>query len=621
MEHRALTSQLAEDLTWLEEHSRRQNLPGVTSSVSPIERAVQASELRLAAALVRNCLGPHLNDQPPTPLHVVVIGGAGAGKSTVSNMLSGAVIAEANPQAGFTRHPIVYTNATGALNWTGHLGFLGPLRRAAQDSPSSLDADVYQVRRVPQDPTLSTLLTNFVVWDCPDMTTWAADPGSREPDQPVHVARDGSIPGGYVTRLLEVSALADVLVYVASDERYNDEVPTQFLHLLLKTGKPVVVVLTKMQESQAQPLVTHFQQEVLRHLPPGVVSCLAVPFLTAEQLHNLNGEQVRRWRVPLINQVAVLGHNPEIARARTTKGALGYLTQQQKKLLDVAKNDIDALDQWQRLVQTGQVDFDQKYRRELLMHERFLGFDEAKDRILEMLDLPGAGKILSGILWLLRLPYRLMKKLIGQAFQRPESPVMPELPLLQEGVNAWIDSLRKEAGRLASTHPLWAHVAQGFSSRGLAEQIQDKFQQGYRGYSLASSSSNDTTARGVYEKLAANPGTLVTLRLVKFVVDFGAVCAAVLPGWFDWYDLILAPVAASVTHQIAEVMVQQYVDRQRELSRQRQQGLMSQYVSIPMTDWITHWPTTGGSTFERLQLALRRIPSAIQELQTVCRAQ
>ena len=63
------------------------------------------------------------------------------------------------------------------------------------------------------------------------MTTWAA--------------------AGYVPRLLEVAALADVLVYVASDERYNDEVPTQFLKLLLQAGKPVVVCLTKMREADA----------------------------------------------------------------------------------------------------------------------------------------------------------------------------------------------------------------------------------------------------------------------------------------------------------------------------------------------------------------------------------
>src|SRR5205814_7877696 len=117
-------------------------------------------------------------------------------------------------------------------------------------------------------------LKDFVVWDCPDMTTWAAAGTETE----------GHHTPGYVTRLLEVAALDDVLIYVASDERYNDEVPTQFLRLLLSTGKPVVVCLTKMREEEAGPLIEHFKKEVVRSLPTGVVGCLAIPFLTPDQL-------------------------------------------------------------------------------------------------------------------------------------------------------------------------------------------------------------------------------------------------------------------------------------------------------------------------------------------------
>src|SRR5436309_5245339 len=118
---RTLLSQLAEDLGWLEAHCRSQP-----------SQAAQAGELRLAAALVRNCLGPFLDGQPPTPLHIAVVGGAGVGKSTVSNLLSGAVAAETNPQAGFTRHPVAYTQSNGPLSWPAYLGFLGPLQRLAQ---------------------------------------------------------------------------------------------------------------------------------------------------------------------------------------------------------------------------------------------------------------------------------------------------------------------------------------------------------------------------------------------------------------------------------------------------------------------------------------------------------
>src|SRR5206468_6903640 len=128
----------------------------------------------------------------------------------------------------------------------------------------NLDADVYQVRKVPADPTSFSLLANFVVWDCPDMTTWAAT--------------------GYVPRLLEVAGLADVIVYVASDERYNDEVPTQFLHLLLQAGKAVVVCLVKMREADTPAFVAHFKKEVLGRLSEGAIACLTIPQLTPAQL-------------------------------------------------------------------------------------------------------------------------------------------------------------------------------------------------------------------------------------------------------------------------------------------------------------------------------------------------
>src|SRR5262249_42436659 len=168
-------------------------------------------------------------------------------------------------------------------------------QRLTTSAPSSLDQDVYQVRRVPSDPTTLDLLKDFVVWDCPDMTAWAAT--------------------GYIPRLIEASSLADILVYAASDERYNDELPTQFLHDLLQTGKPVVVCLMKMREADAQALVAHFSKEVISTLPPGVVSVLPIPYLPKDQLAD-PARSASRYRIPLVNQVSVLGSTAHTAWRR-----------------------------------------------------------------------------------------------------------------------------------------------------------------------------------------------------------------------------------------------------------------------------------------------------------------
>jgi hypothetical protein len=584
--NRSLTSQVAEDLGWLEDHCRRHP-----------DQAAQAGGLRLAAALVRNCIGPYLDGQPAAPLHVAVVGGAGAGKSTVANLLTGTPAAEANPQAGFTRHPIAYTQANGTLTWPAHVGFLGPLQRLAEPAPANLDADVYQIRQIAANEPIG-LLHRFIVWDCPDMTTWAAT--------------------GYVPRLLEVAGLADVIVYVASDERYNDEVPTEFLHLLLQAGKPVVVCLVKMKEVDAPALVVHFRGEVLSRLTSATVPCLAIPFMTPEELADPVG-RAARFRVPLLNQVAVLGEPPAQARLRSVRWAAQYLVSAQDRLLGAVRHDLAALQSWREVVHAGQTEFDRRYRSEYLTSEKFRRFDEALVRLLDLLEMPGMGRVVSNTLWVLRTPYRLVKGLVVKALSRPEASSLPEQPVLEEALAGWLDLLRKETARRVGTHPVWDHIDQGFAG-GLSDQAREQFQQGLRQFRQGQAEEVDRTARAIYEELEKNPSALYTLRGGKLTVDLAAIVAAVATGGTHLaWDFLLVPVAASMTHQLVELLGKQYVDSQREVARSRQQALVTQYLSGPLAEWLAQWPATGGSAYERLHLALRRIPVGLQQLEAAVR--
>lgn len=289
-------------------------------------------------------------------------------------------------------------------------------------------------------------------------------------------------------------------------------------------------------------------------------------------------------------------------------------------MLSVARHDLDALQNWQAVVMTGQVEFDQRYVREYLTTERFRGFDEALVRLLQLLELPGLGKVLSGALWVLRTPYRLVKGLLGKAMSRPDAATRPELPILDEALSGWIDLLRKEAARHGDDHALWAHVADGFHGGGLAERTRERFQQSYRAFQMGLAVEVDRTARAIYEQLEKNPAVLHTLRGGKLALDAAAISGTLLAGGINWTDFILVPLVASLTHQLVELLGKQVVDAQREMTRQRQQALMKQYISTPMAEWLTQWPATGGSSFERLQLALRRIPDAVRQLDARVRA-
>src|SRR5262249_35287297 len=143
---RALTTLLADDLGWLEQHCRQHP-----------EQAVHTGQLRLAAALARNCVGPFLGDQPPAPLHVAVVGaprrvaaggGAGAARATVATMRGAPAAAGANRRPGSPPPPAASPSVTGPLPGPGQVGFRGTLHLPGGPGPASIDADVYQVRRV-----------------------------------------------------------------------------------------------------------------------------------------------------------------------------------------------------------------------------------------------------------------------------------------------------------------------------------------------------------------------------------------------------------------------------------------------------------------------------------------
>jgi hypothetical protein len=586
-DHRTAVGQLADDLRWLEDHCRQQ--PAL---------AEHAGTLRLASALTRNVIGPFLEDQPARPLHVAVVGGAGAGKSTVVNFLAGSVVAEANPQAGYTRHPTAFLPAGPAFAWPSYIGFMGPLQRISGEKPASADEDVYQVKRIPA--TADSPLADFVVWDCPDMTTWASV--------------------SYVNRLLEVAALADVIVYVASDERYNDEVPTQFLHLLVKAGKAVVVVLTKVREENAPTLAEHFKREILGRLPQlpdgsmPAVPVIAFPQMTAQERHDPAGAGARH-RVLLLNQILVLCEGDAATRLRTVTNAAKYLATAGEGLLEVARRDLAELDAWKAAVMAGKTEFENRYRNEYLSGEQFHRIDRYRDQLMELLELPGAGRLVSGAIWAMRMPYRWTRDYIAGLVVRPQVFNLSERTVLTAGLSGWLDQLQAEALKRAGTHPVWKQIAVRFDSE-LGPQARGRFDEHLRTFELKESEELEDTGKGLVARLEKNPTLLHTLRGGKFAVDVAIVIGSVvLALGYSWYYLLLIPVGVSVTHQAAELAVRGVVEQARGRVRHRREDLLDATLAAPLAEWMAAWPTTGGSAFEKLQQVLRRVPGTIRQLE------
>ena len=432
------------------------------------------------------------------------MGGAGAGKSTVVNFLAGAIVAEANPQAGYTRHPTAFLPAGAAAPWPSFIGFMGTLHRLSGEKPANADEDVYQVRRIPSSDDGENPLADFVIWDCPDMTTWAS--------------------AGYVNRLMEVAALADVVVYVASDERYNDEVPTQFLHLLIKAGKSVVVVLTKVQEANAPALADHFRREILGDCPVAQrLATPAVPVISFPQMPPAERADPTgagaKHRVQLLNQILVQCDVPtSVLALGTVANAAKYLPARGAGLLEVARRDLAEYDAWKTAVATGKFDFEERYRKEFLSGEQFHRIDRYREEMMDLLELPGAGRILGGLIWLLRTPYRFTRDYVVGLIARPESLNLSEPAVLNAGLTGWLDKLQTEALRRAPFHPFWKQIAARFETE-LAPRARDRFAEEQRGFELKETDELERAGKALIERLEKNPILLNTLRVGKFAFD------------------------------------------------------------------------------------------------------
>jgi energy-coupling factor transporter ATP-binding protein EcfA2 len=586
--HRNTVRQLADDLSWLEDHCRK----------NP-ELMVHAAHLRLASALTRNVIGPSVDGQKETPLFVAVVGGAGAGKSTVVNFLAGAVVADANPQAGFTRHPTAFIPDANRSSWPTQLGFLGPLVRINEEKPASLDEDVYQVKRLSAGKTDSSMI-DYVIWDCPDMTTWAS--------------------ANYVSRLMEVVALADVVVYVASDERYNDEVPTQFLHLTIQAGKPVVCCLTKMREADQEGLIQHFRTEVLGKLPAALGDIPALPVVTIPNIpSDIRKDPAgagARYRVPLLNELLALAPAPKMARQRTVSNAVKYLQHAGEGLLNVARRDLSELETWRGLVADGQREFEQRYRSEYLAGEAFRRFDQTKLDVLKMLELPGPGAFVSMALALVRKPYELLWQFVSKTITRPSMTNLGEQVVCNAAMESWLAKLQAEALRRHPNHPMWKNVTVGFDTT-LKTQAQDLYSQKFRILEAKEMTELDTTARAVPDALDKNPVLLNILRGAIIALDLVVIVLVIWLTWPpSWWLLLLLP-AVSITHHMVDVIVGAVVNRDRNKLRAEREALLKSQLTTPLQRWLADWPTSGGTSLERLQQILIRIPASIRELGTL----
>lgn len=505
-------------------------------AIAPEEIAARCTSLSLAAAVLRDLDAG--GAQPDRPSQVAVVGPTQVGKSTVVNLLLGQDVAEVSPLAGFTVHPHGFALAVEDDGWLA--GRFAGWRRCAADELSPDRFDQYALTHL--DAKAGALPPGTVAWDTPDFDSLAAGP--------------------YRNGVLEVAALAEVIVLVLSQEKYADLAVWEMVALIEPLGRPLVVCLNKMTP-EAETAIT---AALGARFTAGYGDCAAVEVVALPRAAaDLPAEPVAR----LQGAVARL-----LARAEATDrtaGARRLLRRHWPTWTTPVAAEEAGRTEWRRQVAAGVEEALAAYRRDYLDHpQRFDTFRRAMVELLYLLEIPGVARTLGRVRRLLTWPAR---RLFGGS-RRPRrgGDEEGEVAVLAAVVDRLLTTLAREAAREAdresASTPFWRALSGALAATRTA--FCDQFAAAARGHHEAFRLEIEAAAGRLHASLQKRPVLLTSLRAARVTTDAAAVAVAVKTGGLGMSDLLVAPAMLSLTSYLTEGALGTYLSQVAKELKERQ---------------------------------------------------
>ena len=235
---------------------RKISSPGLTADIRKLERFLEALPKKLAVQAVK----------PDKPFAwVVFLGGTGTGKSTLFDLFCGAEVSRTGVARPMTAGPIAFMHRDLELGPGSLPFFLPPLLEAVPGKPVQGSGEAFLAVRHESDR-----LSHLILVDTPDLDSLVTEN----------------------QRLAEnLMLIADAVVFVASQEKYADEILVNALHRLGGAGKSLFFVLNKaeMASNQAQQLLKDVRSALDPEgacLDPGNIWSL--PFVRSRPLDSLS---------------------------------------------------------------------------------------------------------------------------------------------------------------------------------------------------------------------------------------------------------------------------------------------------------------------------------------------
>jgi len=515
---------------------------GNVDSTARDDLRARLNSLRLAEALNRKIEANR--QQPDHPLQIGILGPTQAGKSTLSNALTGISNAGVSALAGFT----VHAQGFGAIDPGHDASMQAILNIIFNDFQQTPVADLDPENYLQYSITLSEVeqtegLPSSIVWDSPDF--------------------DSIESRGYRSAVLRVAALADVLVFALSKDKYADRSVWDMMQLLQPLGKPGVIVVNKLNEEDRETVLSALSNRVETTFTESKPAIVTIPYIRGLD------DAASAIPEPIIDELrGLLTELPLQATRQMQTGGLDNLIKEHwDDWVQPLVREHRALESFQEMVRLETEQVVEHYRKEYLEHpKKYDTFNRAVAELLTLLEVPGLAKPLIATRQLVTWPVRQLLNISGMGGGSSDTSAINQLELntLMHGCSNLLSQLQNSSldrnSDLSDMENAQWWLTVNRQLRESQDSISLRFQERAEAYQQDFQSEIDLAAHALYKQLAQQPAMLNSLRAARVTTDAAAIVLAVKSGGLAASDLLIAPAMLSVTSMLAEGAIGKYMD-------------------------------------------------------------
>ncbi len=520
------------------------SLGGLTREQETIKRH-SAAGLAMAVALSDRLLNDLSTHQ------IVVLGPTQVGKSTISNVLFGDVVAQVSPLAGYTAHAQGFsTHALSADEQNKLSAFFSDYQRVDQSELSQENSETYCL--------VESRSEHFegpaIIWDSPDFDSVSAV--------------------NYWHSVVRLRALADVVLLVLSKDKYADQSVWDLLSLtqLLKT--PTVVVLNKLDE-ESEPLITQsFLDRWKMQMGDQPDAILTRHYFSSDTAPD------NKWNEQLRDSI-----QKALMKTGDSHSAVERFIQTYwSEWVSPVEREIEQQQLWLKIVDEQTAEFLQSYKKQYQTQpENYESLQLAIVKLLDLLEVPVFGTVMSSARHVVTWP---VKKLFGWGEQTQNEQ--------QANAAASERALLQQLGRLAREACLMRAMEERDKKSNDNAWWQSKFNQmkasqeaEYQQLDLAItchidefSIEIDQAAHRLFDKLQTQPLLLNSLRAARVTTDAAAVVLAVKSGGLGAADLVLAPAMLTLTSLLTESTLGGYMKIIAKELQEKQSQSVNRHIVV-----------------------------------------